>query len=104
LTYNGTAYAIMQPNTPYYIGFQFLGADGFQHDGWLEVESDTYASAGSPGGFNFLGGAYNTTPDSQGGTIIVGQVPEPGTLGALALGAAMLAGVGLKRRRTAAQA
>lgn len=107
LTYNGTAYAIMKPGQTYYIGFQFLGADGFQHDGWMEVESDTYTSASSPGGFTFIAGAYNSTPDSQGGTIMVGQtaaVPEPGTLSALAVGAAMLAGVGLKRRRRAAAA
>lgn len=103
LTYNGTAYAILAPNTPYYIGFQFLAADGLQHNGWLRVESDTYVSAANPGGFKFLGGAYNTTPDNAGGTIVVGQnaVPEPGTLTALAVGAAMLTGVGLKRRRTA---
>ena len=105
LTYNGTAYAIMQQNTPYYLGFQFLAADGLQHNGWMQVESDAYVSAANPGGFRFLGGAYNTTPNgTAAGLIAVGQtaaVPEPGTLAALAMGASALVGVGLKRRRAA---
>lgn len=106
LTYNGTPYAIMQPGTPYYLGFQFTAADGLRHDGWLQLESDAYVSAANPGGFRFLAGAYNTTPDAQGGIIAAGQtaVPEPGTLSSLAVGAAALGGLGLKRRRRSARA
>ena len=97
-------------NTAEYLGFQFLDTDdGLVHDGWLEIENETYTSATNPGGLIFLGGAYNTVADSAGGTILAGQsapaaVPEPGTLSALALGAAGLVGVGLKRRRKAALA
>ena len=105
---NGSSYNSLQPlNTPTYLGFEFTSTDGLLHDGWLELESETYASASSPGGLIFLGGAYNNVADSAGGTILVGQtaaVPEPGTLSALALGAAGLVGVGLKRRRKAALA
>ncbi len=102
LNYAGNSYGFKTENEPMYIGFQFTASDGQLHDGWLELESTTYTSPGNPGGLEFLGGAYNTTPDSQGGTILVGQtaaVPEPGTLAALAAGAAALTGVGLKRRQ-----
>ena len=108
---NGSSYNSIQPlNTPEYLGFEFTSTtDGLLHDGWLEIESETYTSAASPGGLIFIAGAYNTVADSAGGTILAGQVgtnaiPEPGTLSALALGAAGLAGLGLKRRRQAALA
>ena len=112
LVVNGTTYGFgaSSVNTPEYLGFQFLDtADGLVHDGWLEIENETYTSAASPGGLIFLGGAYNNVADSAGGTILAGQmgtnaVPEPGTLSALAAGAAALVGVGLKRRRKAALA
>ena len=106
-TYKGKPYNSLQTTgTPEYLGFQFTAADGLLHDGWLLLESDTYTSAASPGGLKFLGAAYNTTPDAAGGTILAGQmgtnaVPEPGTLSALAVGAAALAGVGIKRRKAA---
>jgi hypothetical protein len=99
----GTQYGFMTENEDVYLGFQFLDtADGLIHDGWLELDSETYTSSTSPGGLIFLGGAYNDVADVNGGTITAGQtasVPEPGTLSALAAGAVALAGVGLKRRR-----
>jgi hypothetical protein len=96
-----------QPNSPYYIGFQFTdGVDGKIHDGWLELESNTYTDPGNPGGLIFLGGAYNSVADTGDGAgdILVGEVPEPGTISSLVLGAAALVGVGLMRRRRAALA
>jgi hypothetical protein len=105
VNYGGTTYGLgVAPGQSEYIGFQFTGTDNLLHDGWLELETVAYTSASNPGGLEFLGGAYNTTPDSAGGSITVGQlaaVPEPGTLAALAAGAAALTGVGLKRRRAA---
>ncbi len=107
LIYAGTPYAIMQPGNPYYVGFKFTAADGLLHDGWVQLQSD-YNTTTQAGSLTFLAAAYNTTPDAQGGQVIVGSfatpVPEPGTLSALALGAAVLTGVGLKRRRRAALA
>lgn len=92
LNYHGDTYNSQLPeNGNYFVGFQFKASDGLLHDGWVELDSETYTDAANPGGLLFLGLAYNTTPDSQGGTILAGQtaaVPEPGTLAALALGAA----------------
>lgn len=103
LTYAGTAYAIQKPNDIDYIGFDFVAADGLIHDGWLELESvSNDGGATIDGGLKFIAGAYNTTPDAAGGTILAGQtaaVPEPGSLAALAAGAAVLGGIGLQRRR-----
>ena len=108
LSVGGNQYGFGTENEPVYLGFQFLdGNDGLLHDGWLELDSETYTSASNPGGLIFLAGAYNNVADSNGGSILAGQsaaVPEPGTLGALAAGAAALVGVGLKRRRKAALA
>jgi len=107
LTYNGTSYLAKQtPGNIYYVPFQFtLTSDGLKHNGWVELQSNTYVSAANPGGLKFFAAAYNSVPDgTAAGLITTGQVgtnavPEPGTLGALAIGAAALAGVGLKRRR-----
>ena len=110
LTYKGTAYAIQKPGTTYYVGFQFADSkDGLLHDGWVELESDTFTSTANPGGLKFIAAAYNDVSDAAGGTIAIGAVgtnaiPEPGTLSALALGAAALGGIGLKRRRQNASA
>ncbi len=50
-TYNGNPYNSLQTTGAIqYLGFQFKAADGLMHDGWLELESDTYTSAASPGG------------------------------------------------------
>lgn len=110
LTYNGTAYAIQKPNYLEYVGFEFKAADGLIHDGWIELESVSNDGTDIDGGLKFIAAAYNTVPAASGGYINAGQltggsaVPEPGTLSALALGAAGLVGVGLKRRRRAALA
>ncbi len=106
-TYNGNPYNSLQTTGAIqYLGFQFKAADGLLHDGWLELESDTYTSAASPGGLKFIAAAYNSVPDGTAAGLIAsgdpGAVPEPGTLSALALGAAALVGVGLKRRRRTA--
>ena len=108
ITYNGQTYnSQMQAGSPYFVGFEFKATDGLLHDGWIELESDYYTSPASPGGLKFIAAAYNSVADSAGGTIAAGQmgtnaIPEPGTLAALAVGAAALSGVGLKRRRKAA--
>ena len=105
--YKGNTASIFPINQVSYLGFQFLGSDNALHDGWVELENETYTSAANPGGLIFLAAAYNSVADTAaGGTIAAGQagtnaVPEPGTLGALAMGAAALAGVGLKRRQAA---
>ena len=105
--YKGNVASLFPINQVSYLGFQFLGTDGALHDGWLELENETFTSTASPGGLIFLAGAYNSVADTAaGGAIAAGlrgtnAVPEPGTLGALAAGAAALAGVGLKRRKAA---
>ena len=110
LTYAGTAYAIQKPNYVEYVGFDFKAADGLIHDGWIELESVSSDGTVIDGGLKFIAAAYNSVPEASGGYINAGlltggsAVPEPGTLSALALGAAGLAGVGLKRRRRAALA
>jgi hypothetical protein len=104
VNYGGTTYGLgVAPGQQEYIGFQFTAADNLLHDGWLELETVAYTSGASPGGLEFIAGAYNSTPDSMGGTIEAGQsaVPEPGSLAALVAGAGALTGVGCKRRRAA---
>ena len=105
VNYMGSTYGFgVAPGQTEYIGFQFTGTDNLLHDGWLEVESVAYTDASNPGGLDFLGGAYNSTPDADGGTIDAGEtaaVPEPGSLAAVVVGAAALAGVGFKGRRAA---
>lgn len=101
LTYNGNGYGFnaSTPNTQLNLGFQFT-ENGNLLNGYLTFEADPYVSAANPGGLLFTKGAYEST----GAPITVGAtaVPEPGTLSALALGAAGLVGVGLKRRRNKA--
>ena len=106
LAYNGTTYGFTasQPNTVLNLGFQFT-ENGNLLNGYVSFEADPYVSASQPGGLLFHGGAYEST---VGTDITVGaqatNVPEPGTLSALAVGAAGLAGVGFRRRRKAAAA
>jgi hypothetical protein len=91
------------PNTPVYIGFQFKDGLNNVHDGWLELNSTLSGGPTSPGGLTFIAGAYNSVADTGtgAGDILVGEVPEPGTISSLVLGAAALVGVGLLRRRRA---
>ena len=101
-----TAASYFPVNTIGSLGFQFQGTDGALHDGWIELDNVTYTSAANPGGLIFLAAAYNSVADNAGGTIAAGlrgtnAVPEPGTLAALAAGAAALTGVGLKLRKAA---
>jgi hypothetical protein len=95
-----------QPNMPVYLGFQFVDGQNNVHDGWLELNSTLSGDPSSPGGLTFLGGAYNSVADTGDGTgdILVGEVPEPGTISSLVMGAAALGCVGLMRRRRAAVA
>jgi hypothetical protein len=108
LVLDGTAYGIQHPNTDEYLGFQFLDStDNMIHDGYLELDSEPYTSASSPGGLIFIAGAYNALPADAplgAGAITAGEpatIPEPGTVSALLLGATALGAVGLMRRRRA---
>ncbi len=60
-----------------YVGIQFQNASGI-HNAWALVSSTDF------GDVAILAAAYN---DVAGGAIATGQVPAPGTLGALAFGA-----------------
>jgi hypothetical protein len=108
-SYGGNFYGFNSQNSLEYVGFDFTSTDGLVHDGWVELESISNDGTDLDGGLTFVGAAYNSVPDSSGGTITAGQsgtnaVPEPGTLAALAVGAVGLAGAGLRRRRRASLA
>jgi hypothetical protein len=66
-----------------FVGFRF-DIGGNVRYGWLDVEVRGSGSAANSGGIFFFGAAY----DDTGAPIAAGAVPGPGTLGALALGAA----------------
>jgi hypothetical protein len=87
-----------QIDTPTIVGFQVADATGALHNGYIELETQSYTSPTSPGGLVFTGAAYDSIPDGQAGGDIV-AAPEPGTISSLMLGAAALGGVGLLRRR-----
>ena len=86
------------------VGFEFTTSTGQTDFGYIQLETDPYVSASNPGGIKFLGLAY----DNSGAAITIpalpAAVPEPGSLAALALGAAGCVGLGLKRRQRAAAA
>ena len=84
------------------VGFKFLTSTGQTDYGYIQLATDPYVSAANPGGIKFLGLAYDNSGAAITIPAIPAGVPEPGTLAALAVGAAAVAGVGLKRRRAAA--
>lgn len=83
--YSGLAYGGWGASTGSVTGFLgFQLANG--NYGWLELTA-------GPTGIQFLGAAY----DNSGADIAAGAVPTPGSLGALAIGAAAM----LRRKRAA---
>jgi len=64
-----------------YLGLMFANATGM-HNAWIEIRVTTN------GGVEFLSAGWNDAPKSeQSGAINTGEVPAPGTLAAMALGA-----------------
>lgn len=64
-----------------YVGLMFSNALG-SHNAWIEVRVSTN------GGVEFLSAGWNDAPKSEpSGGIAAGEVPAPGTLAAMALGA-----------------
>ncbi len=90
------AYGVNNPNAEFnnvdgaFIGVEFP-INAMSHFGWIRVSIDNAA-----GTFVVNDWAYNDVP---GEGLVAGQIPEPGTLGLLAAGAAGLAA--MRRRRTA---
>lgn len=76
-----------------FVGFRFSIAGNTRY-GWLDVEVRGAGTAANTGGIFFFGAAYEDT----GANINAGQIPTPGALSALALGAA---GLIRRKRRTA---
>lgn len=93
-TYNfgGTYGQFLEPTNQGYIGLRFNNG-GNQHYGWVEVRANY--NAGNLVSLDILGAYWNTTPL---GAIETGEVPAPGTLAALAFGAAAF---GRRSRRLA---
>jgi hypothetical protein len=65
-----------------YVGFRF-SIGGLTRYGWLDVEVRGASAAAGSGGIYFFGAAY----EDSGAAIGAGQIPAPGSIGALALGA-----------------
>ena len=85
------------PNTTGYVGFRFLES-GQLHYGYAEFSSVLTGSTNADATctVNYLGSYYETAANTP---IIVGAVPEPGSLAALAFGVAGAAGIAASRRR-----
>jgi hypothetical protein len=92
----GTYASEFQQAGPGYVGLHFESASG-THYAWIRVEmtGDTY------NGITVTDWAYN---DTDGASILVGQIPEPGSLGLLALGGAGLLAWRRKRAQMVAEA
>ena len=88
------------PNTTGYIGFRFVES-GQLHYGYAEFSSVLTGSTNADATctVTYLGSYYETAANTP---IIVGAVPEPGSLAALAFGVAGAAGVAACRRRKSA--
>lgn len=86
--YGGFAYA-KPPGTNAYAGFRFA-AGGSTYYGWVQLSV-------SAGKISFVNAAYDDAPDTA---ITAGAlaVPEPGSMAALAVGAAAVLGAVAKRR------
>lgn len=91
--FGSMAYGAVNPNAEFnsvdgaFVGLSFPIA-GATHFGWVRVSVDQAAST-----FVINDWAYESTP---GEGLFAGEIPEPGTLGMLAAGAA---GVGMMRSR-----
>jgi hypothetical protein len=97
--FSGILYGQFNPPTQRgFVGFEFTGADGLLHFGYIDIQTSPFNSAADHGGQLFFTAFYQGT---AGASILAGAVPEPGTLGALAFGAATLAGVVAYRRKVA---
>ncbi len=78
----GSVYGQFRTAGPGYIGFRFNSGSGMQF-GWAHVQMN---GAGAANSFTLIDYAFGDVGDS----IVAGQIPEPGSLGLLALG-----GIGL---------
>lgn len=68
-----------------YVGLRFT-VGGQTRFGWMDIEVRPSTSAAGSGGIFFFGGAY----EDSGASIGAGQIPAPGAVSAMALGAAGL--------------
>jgi hypothetical protein len=87
-----------------YIGFEFTAADGETHYGYVDVTTSLTGTtnANAKATLTYVNAFYDTTPNEA---ITIGAlVPEPGSLAALAFGAAGVAGAVAYRRKQAAAA
>ena len=100
--FNGAFYGqfTTQGGTPLngWVGFEFTAPDGL-HFGALNLTVAPYTDAADPGGIEFGTLEYQSIP---GAPLTITDVPEPGTLAALAFGVAGT-GVALRRRAKAAR-
>ena len=73
------------PVTNAFLGLEFTGTDGQTHYGWARLDVPDQSVSNQETLVDF---AYESTPNTA---IVTGAVPEPASLGLLALGAAGLA-------------